>query len=503
MKVLLDTNIIIHREMLHPTEENIGRVFRWMDKLGYEKCVHAITINEISKMRNEKFRKSLLIKMESYHQLPTVAPLRPEIRAVSKKYDCSDNDLNDTLLLNEVFSDRVDLLITEDRKIHLKSSELGIDDKVFTIDEFLEKVTTENPELLDYKIPSIKKEYFGDINIKDKFFDSFKEDYKGFDIWFNKKSDEVAYVSTSDKNIVAFLYLKVENDSEPYSDIIPVFTPKKRLKIGTFKVHLNGFKLGERLLKIVFDNALNSSVDEIYVTIFRKREEQIRLINLLEDFGFRRWGIKKSSSGEEEVYVRDFSRKADVLSPKLTYPFISKKSRKFFVPIRPDYHTDLFPDSILNTESPLDFVENEPFRNAISKVYVSRSFNRDLRPGDILVFYRTGGYYKSVVTTLGIVEKVTTAIKDEKHFINLCRKRSVFSEEKLKDWWNERRNNRPFVVNFLYAYSFPKRLNLEHLIKIGVIRDIYSAPRGFERISEDSFYKIIEETGSNEYLIAN
>jgi hypothetical protein len=46
------------------------------------------------------------------------------------------------------------------------------------------------------------------------------------------------------------------------------FTPKKRLKIGTLKVELNGFKLGERLLKVVFDNALVQRVDEIYVTIF-------------------------------------------------------------------------------------------------------------------------------------------------------------------------------------------------------------------------------------------
>jgi len=29
---------------------------------------------------------------------------------------------------------------------------------------------------------------------------------------------------------------------------------------------MNGFKLGERFLKIVFDNALQQKVDEIYVT---------------------------------------------------------------------------------------------------------------------------------------------------------------------------------------------------------------------------------------------
>lgn len=503
MKILLDTNIIIQREMKYPIDKNIGRIFGWIDKLRYDKCIHKVTIDEILKMQDAKSREAFLIKMDSYHYLPTVAPLKPEVQTISRKYDTTDNDRNDTLLLNEVFSDRVDLLITEDRKIHTKAVDLGIEDKVFTIDEFLEKVIAENPGLLDYKVPSIKKEYFGNVNLQDEFFDSFKEDYDGFEKWFNKKADETAYISTSDGSIAAFLYLKVENESESYPDITPTFARKKRLKIGSFKVQLNGFKLGERFLKIVFDNALRSAVDEVYVTIFPKREEQIWLINLLTDYGFQYYGIKESPSGKENVYTRDLSRKVSIESPKITYPFMSKTARKFIVPIYPEYHTNLFPDSILRTESPLDFVEHEPFRNAISKVYVSRSLNRDLRSGDIIVFYRTGGYHKSVVTTLGIVEKVFTSIKDEQHFVNLCRKRSVFSDEELKQQWEAVPNNRPFVVNFLYSYSFPKRINLKRLIELGIIQDTESAPRGFEEISDESFDKIIEETGSDEDIIVD
>lgn len=502
MKILLDTNIVIHREMKYPVDKDIGRLFRWIDKLRYEKCIHEVTINEISKMQDTKNRNAFFIKMESYHRLPTVAPLKPEVQAISKKYDTTENDRNDTILLNELFSGRVDLLITEDRKIHEKASELGIDDRVFTIDGFLEKVTAENPEQLDYKVPSVRKEYFGNINLQDEFFESFKEDYINYEEWFNKKANETAYVCESDKKVVGLLYLKVETESEPYPDITPRFTAKKRLKIGTFKVQLNGFKLGERLLKIVFDNALHLSVDEIYVTVFRKRMEQIRLINLLKDFGFDYHGVKESSSGKEEVYVRDFSRKASRTSPKTTFPFMSRTARKFLVPIHPEYHTSLLPDSILRTESPFDFVEHEPFRNAISKVYVSRSLNRDLGTGDIIIFYRTGGYHKSVVTTLGIVENVYTSIKDQHHFINLCRKRSVFTEEELKQQWKAS-NNRPFVVSFLYSYSFPKRINLKRLIELGVIRDIFSAPRGFEEISDASFEKIIKETDTNENIIVD
>ncbi|WP_291493674.1 hypothetical protein, partial [Desulfurella sp.] len=392
-------------------------------------------------------------------------------------------------------------------KIHHKCEKLGIDDKVFTIEEFLEKVISENPDLLDYKVPILKKEYFGNVNINDEFFDSFKEDYIGYEKWFNKKANEVAYVAESDEKILAFLYIKKEDESEPYGDIDPIFKPKKRLKIGTMKVQLNGFRLGERLLKVVFDNALLFNVEEIYVTIFPKREDQLRLIKLLEDFGFYKYGIKKSSSGEEEVYVRDFSHIASLNDPKKTYPFMSQRARKFIVPIYPEYHTSLFPDSILKTESPRDFVEQEPFRNAISKVYISRSIKRDLKAGDIIIFYRTSregsAIYHSVITTLGIVENIHSNIKDFDQFVSLCGKRSVFSTQELRQQWDSKPNNRPFIVNFLYAYSFPKRLNLKRLIELGIIKDSESAPRGFTEIENDLFKLILKETESNENIIVN
>ncbi|MBN2251871.1 MAG: hypothetical protein JW724_07345 [Candidatus Altiarchaeota archaeon] len=504
MKVLLDTNIIIHRETINPSNEDIGELFRWLDRLKYEKCVHNVTIAEVNKNRNEEARKAFTIKLKSYYVLPTEAPIGVEISAMSEK-DAAESDKNDTSLLNEAFSGRVDYLITEDRGIHEKALILGIEDRVFTIENFIEKVSSENPDWADYKVLSVKKEYFGNINLKDEFFDSLKKAYVDFEKWFNKKANELAYVCTADKRIVAFLYLKVEDESEPYPDITPAFRKKKRLKIGTFKVQLNGFKLGERFIKIIYDNALRSSVDEIYVTIF---PDQTLLIGLLKDYGFSYYGAKESVSGKEDVYVRDLSRNASLEHPKNTYPFISGKANKFIVPIYPPYHTELFPDSILRTESPPDFIENEPHRNAISKVYISRSINRELKAGDVIIFYRTAeperpAYYSSVITTIGVVENVHTSIKDQNHFISLCRKRSVFSDEELIRRWNYNPRNRPFVVNFLYIYSFPKRINLKGLIDLGVIPDTDSAPRGFERLSDESFDKIITETKSDENIIVD
>lgn len=504
MRVLLDTNIIIHREATKIINPEIGILFNWFDKLHYDKCIHPLSLSEINKHSNKDVINTIEAKIKNYNMLKTVAPEVDEIEVIRAKYDETDNDRIDTSLLKEVFCKRVNYLITEDRKIHLKALELGIAEAVFTIDDFLEKVTTEHPSLVGYKTLSVRKEHFGNININDPFFDSFTEDYAGFGDWFNRKADEIAYICQSDNNdILAFLYVKVEDKDENYGDIKPVLPPKRRLKIGTFKVISNGFKLGERFLKIIFDNALNYKVDEIYVTIFDSREEHERLIGLFLDWGFEYYGMKSSVSGDEKVYVKNFRPDPDASNPKKTYPFIKKDRRFFLVPIYPQYHTELLPDSILNNESPNDFVENAPHRNAIQKVYICRSVYRDLIPGDIIIFYRTGGYYKGVTSTIGIVESVIIDIKDENEFIGLCRKRSVFSDKNLSEHWNYKKWNRPFIVNFLYLYSFPKRLNMEALIDLGVIADVESAPRGFEQITLEQFEKILEGSNTDESFIIN
>ena len=64
MKVLLDTNIIIHRERIHPIEKEIGKLFLWLDRLGYRKFVHQKTLDEIHKIQDEKKLEAFSIKLE-------------------------------------------------------------------------------------------------------------------------------------------------------------------------------------------------------------------------------------------------------------------------------------------------------------------------------------------------------------------------------------------------------------------------------------------------------
>lgn len=501
MRILLDTNIIVHREASKVYNQDIGLLFNWIDKMHYEKCVHPVTIEEIETYQDTEVVNTMKIKIGNYNTLKTLSPETELIKNLRSK-DKSKNDSNDTSLLNEVLNNRVNYLITEDKGLHGKAKELGISAKVYKIDSFIEKLVFENPSLSEYKVLSVKREYVGNVNLNDDFFASFKEDYSEFERWFNTKADKESYVCIIEGQIRAFLFLKVENEDENYREITPAFSPKKRLKIGTFKVTSTGYKLGERFLKIIFDNALINDVSEIYVTIFDKREEQERLVNLLREWGFKYWGTKETKNGIENVYVRDFS-KVVLENPRGSFPFIDRNARVFVNPIWPQYHTELFPDSILNNESPLDYIENEPHRNALKKVYISRSYYRDLKSGDIILFYRTGGRYAGVISTIGVVENVITNISGEEEFVRLCRKRSVFDDSELKTWWNYSKN-RPFIVNFLYIDSFPKpKVNLDRLIEIGLIGSISDVPRGFVQIENDKFEIFLKEARANESYIIN
>jgi predicted nucleic acid-binding protein len=209
MRILLDTNILIHREAATVVRGDIGRLFQWFDKLKFDKWVHPASLAEIGKHHDQKVRDTFKTKLQAYQELKTSAPMATEVLQFAVT-DKTENDRNDTLLVNEVFSNRVDYLITEDRGLHAKAMTLGIPDRVFTIDAFLEKALAENPALVDYKVLAVRNVVFGQVDINSEFFDTFRQDYGGetFDKWFNKKSDDPAYVCYEGSDLVAFLYLK-------------------------------------------------------------------------------------------------------------------------------------------------------------------------------------------------------------------------------------------------------------------------------------------------------
>lgn len=497
MRALLDTNIIIHRENKRVSNYSIGHLFRWLDKLKYDKIIHPYSIQEIRKYKDPEAQEVLEIKLESYNILQTVIEPSKEFLQLIDIPEKSPNDKIDDTLLFELYTGRVDILITEDLQLINKANKIGLGDQAFTINSFIAKVTAENPTLIEYKALSVKKTRFGEIDINDSFFDSLKAAYNDFNRWFMRKCDEEAYICrNADGKILGFLYIKVEEIDENYSDIQPAFTPKRRLKIGTFKVESTGFRLGERFLKIVFDNAIQYNVDEIYITLFDQPEIKA-LYNFIKNWGFIEYGQKQAYGKTETVLVKTMKKYTDGMTCKQNYPNIRYNVNKYILPILPEYHTSLLPDSILRKENEIDFLGKEPHRYALQKVYISWAFHNGAKPGDLVVFYRIGPEgsikkYTSVITTIGVVDEIITNIYSEEQLLRLCQNRSVFSKDDLHLFW--RKHPRDIkVLKFIFSKSLNKRLTLEYLWK----HDIIQAPQGprpFTKITDEQFNMIIHDT---------
>lgn len=347
----------------------------------------------------------------------------------------------------------------------------------------------------------IKYQFFKDLDLKDVFFDSLKESYIEFPEWFEQKSkeNERAYVFyNSRRKLDAFIYLK--NESKRVSDIKPLLPKGKILKIGTFKINAHGTKLGERLLKKTFDHAINDSYDYIYVTVF---EKELPLIRLLNKYGFKKHGLKKTHNGTEAVFVKELkTASGNVIED---FPFFSLKDKKFYLlAIYPEYHSKFLPDSILNNENH-DILEDISYTNSIHKIYISGiSRTKNLKQGDIICIYRTSdgkgkAYYRSVVSSIGVIEEIRQikSFSTESEFMKYVKPYSVFKNEELKDYFTNKKKR--YIIKFTYNGALRKRLIRGRLIEDCGISD--KTRWDFISITEKQFRWIAEEGQVNESII--
>lgn len=342
---------------------------------------------------------------------------------------------------------------------------------------------------------------FSTINLDDPFFDSLKSDYVEFEDWFKKKADSSAYIfANPDGSLDAFLYLKHEDS--PINDIDPPLPAVPRLKVGTFKINAHGTKLGERFIKKIFDHAVISERNEIYLTVFQKHKG---LIGLIEKYGFEPRGEKKTKNGTETVFFKSMEWRGKGLTKN--YPLVPVgRTRQYLLSLYPEWHTRLLPDSILKNED-RSVVEDVSHTNSIHKVYLTKMKGVDaLQRGDTLVIYRTSdgqgpAHYRSVATSVCVVEEVTNianfATVDK--FIEYCRPYSVFTEEELRRFFRTREY--PVIVRFTYNLAFKKRVTRGTMLEeLGMDGKKYW---GFFELNKNEFNGILERGQVNESLIVD
>lgn len=340
----------------------------------------------------------------------------------------------------------------------------------------------------------IQKEKFKDIDLEDEFFDSLKNAYPEFEEWFKKKEEQIAYVFRESGKIHGFLYLKDEDEAN--DSIIPKFEKGRRLKIGTFKINAHGTVLGQRFLGIVLRKFVVEKFPMAYVTVFEEKEG---LINLFEKFGFKKWGRNKRG---ELVYIKDYHYHNNLFED---YPRFKKiENKKYLLAVQPKFHTNLFPDSKLNTETSHQ-IEDLSFTNTLEKIYLTRMRNIPcLKKGDLILIYRTadGGHaeWTAVATSICTVVEYRNINEfiDVETFLDYCGKGSIFSKPELISFWQKKDN--PHIIKMLYNSPLNKRVVRHDLFeKAGISR---ATPYfGFFELSNDEFDNIIELGELNESYV--
>lgn len=339
---------------------------------------------------------------------------------------------------------------------------------------------------------------FKEIDLQNSFFDSLRNDYSGFDNWFIRKNNEYAWVIDDGRDILAFLYLKVEK-SVGY--VRGLDNNCEYIKIGTLKVIPHRTKLGERFIKKAIDFAISNSIYRIYVSVFKKHTD---LVNLFTKYGFELKDDAYGASGSELLLEKIIgNHSGDSIKD---YPLVNiKGNQKYMLAIYPKFHTKLFPDSILKNEDN-SIVTDVSHTNSIHKVYICLMDVSSINTGDCLIIYRTNdgegpAFFRSVATSLCIVESVAekASFLSENDFISYCRPHSVFSDVELKDWY--RKTCPVYILKFTYNVAFTKRVNRKDLIeKCGVDEGIRWS---CIELSDDVFRKIIEAGEIDDNIIVN
>jgi hypothetical protein len=316
-----------------------------------------------------------------------------------------------------------------------------------------------------------------------------------------KKANEPVYVVDDESigGIRGFVYLKIEEGE--IKDVNPPLPPARRLKVGTLKIDAHGTKLGERVIKKIFDHAIKECAKEIYVTVFDTHES---LIKLFKKYGFEEKGNKTTANGTEIVLLRCL----DALSGNIRkdYPFIHTSDKSIYLlAIYPDYHTKLFPDSILKNEDP-NIIEDVSYTNTIHKVYIAKLALTRLKRGDIVVIYRTTDIkgrarFRSVVSSVCVVEEAKSR-KDfltVDDFIKFAAAHSIFPEADLRARYAD--GERLYALRMTYNAAFGKRTTRGTLLDdVGIPEH----PRwDLKPITYKQFARIIQLGKVNENLIVD
>jgi len=431
MKFLIDTNIFIPLEpaslsgitALSPAAAQFIKI---VQQSGHQIYLHPDQKYDIERDSEQDRRRMRKFVFEKYPVLQSPPRILHDLSFAIGNPEEGSNDWVDNQLIIALHRDAVHYLVTEDRKLRNKAVRISphLSQRVLNLSEALRFVQVLFDQLPEPP-PAVKSVTAFDLDETDPFFDSFKSDYKVFEAWLRKCRLEHRKAWIIDGQTNRYAAVAIVNPEN--KNLVEI--EGRKLKICSFKVASENYRyyFGELLLKTIFQYAISNRYDYLYITVYPKYES---LTNLLEEFGFQNIG-QISQTGEikflkQLVYtVTNYTEDAsyEFYYKHGPYSFKILPASIYVVPIQPEFHSILFPDSELHL-----FPGIHPFGNSIKKAYISNAPIRQLQPGDVLVFYQSSPYQQ--LTNIGIVEDTLSSDNADEVSLFVAR-RTVYSYDEI------------------------------------------------------------------------
>lgn len=477
---------------------NARLFFERANHLGAQIIVHEASDDDINRDRNVKRRDITKSKLSKYPRIPRGIISRERLIAIFGPIK-NENDAVDCALLNSVYSNSVDILVTEDSGIHKRANLANIADRVLNlreINKFLSGSVVEKST--QYLIRNVTCDQ---LDAGDEIFSSLSEDYTGFFDWLTncQKKRRGAWAIFDEKKIAALIIYKDEDKLELSNGTT---LPSVR-KLCTFKVDesYRGDRLGELLLRQALFDLFEGDYQGLYLTAYNR---QIGLIEMISDFGFN--PVDQSTSGELIFYRnRDWVTAGNkYISSCVNYPNIWQPNSGVIVPIKYHYHQRLFPegsrpaygqhfDLFLQQSYSPSSAHLTAVGSAIKKAYVCNAQLQDIMPGTAIFFYlgkTEEGEFSQCITSIGICEEYITVRNLDQLFL-ITAKRTVYNQRDLTSIY-EGSSNPTRVLRFVACGYLKTPISLDELVNLNVLA---GPPQSLMRIDASAVSEILRSRG--------
>jgi len=439
LRLLLDSNVVIAVEpysgVLEAGMRSGAKLLRLANEQGHLLCVAAATRDDLLEAKDAAQRAQRVAELEKFHLLEEVPIPAALVDLVGSSVD-GTNDHRDLRIIAALFAGAATHLVTDDYKLRKRAERAGLAERVMTLEDAAALLVQFAPSEVPPP-PRVTKPATYTLRTDDPIFESLRSDYEGFDRWFEKVRAESetrsCYLIEEGDRHAALALLKPEDDCA--YDL-----PQPVVKICTFKVSADhaDVKFGELLLKAILMDAAESPIATLYVEVLPSHPE---VVGFLENFGFLDSG-HRNERGEHVLTksLRPVGDEEDQSLSDLDFhirygpPALRCAQQIFVVPIEPRWHDQLFPEQaperrseqleLFATGTPV----TQPWGNALRKAYLCNSPTRQIRAGDVLLFYRSTD--RQSVSAIGIVED-TLRSADPDEIVRFVGRRTVYSPQEI------------------------------------------------------------------------